>query len=146
MYGTITVGGLIAAETARAETYATTVGAVLVTMAIYWLADSYAQLTGERLRSGGPLSLGRLLAAMRHELAILAGAAIPLIMLLVCWAGGVALSTALNAAVWSTAVVIVGTQLVAGLRTGLPRRELIAQTLFGALLGFLIIVLRALLH
>ena len=43
IYGLMTVGALLAAESADSETYAETVGAVAVTMIVYWLAHSYAE-------------------------------------------------------------------------------------------------------
>ena len=146
VYGTITVGALLAAESAHAETYAKSVAAVLITMVVYWLADSYAIYVGERLRSGGSIRVSRLLATMRHELAILAGATVPLATLVLCWLAGVSLSSALNAAVWACAAVIVATELVAGLRAHLTTRQLLAQSALGALLGLAIVVMRALLH
>jgi len=51
IYGTIAVAALLAAESARRETYVETVGAVLITLLLYWLAHSYAGFTGERVRA-----------------------------------------------------------------------------------------------
>ena len=52
IYGAIAVGALLAAETPRRETYAKTVAAVIITLVLCCLAPSYADLAGERLRSG----------------------------------------------------------------------------------------------
>jgi hypothetical protein len=86
IYGAIAVGALLAAETPRRETYAKTVAAVVITLLLYWLAHSYAELAGERLRSGARLNARGLLAT-----------------LLICWIAGTGLSAAVLAAVWTSA-------------------------------------------
>ena len=146
IYGAIAVGALLAAETPRRETYARTVAAVAITLVLYWLAHSYADLAGERLRSGVELTARGLLATMLHELPILVGAAIPLATLLGCWIAGASLSRAVGGAVWTSAAIVVAVELAAGIRGRLKGRQLLFQALVGALLGSLIILLRALLH
>jgi hypothetical protein len=146
VYGAIAVGALLAAETPRQETYAKTIAAVIITLVLYWLAHSYADLAGERLRSGGRLTAQALLATMLRELPILIGAAIPLVTLLLCWIVGTGLSAAVLAAVWTSAGIILGIELAAGLRGRLRGRQLLSQALVGALLGSLIILLRGVLH
>jgi len=146
VYGAIAVGALLAAETPRRETYARTVAAVVITLVLYWLAHSYADLVGERLRSGAGLSARRLLATMLHELPILIGAAIPLGTLLILWIAGTGLSAAVLAAVWTSAGIILAIELAAGLRGHLRGRQLLSQAFFGVLLGSLIILLRGVLH
>src|ERR1035441_8833725 len=44
VYGTIAVGALLAAESARQETYVETVFAVAITLLLYWLAHSFFAL------------------------------------------------------------------------------------------------------
>ena len=146
VYGAIAVGALLAAETPRRETYAKTVAAVVITLLLYWLAHSYADLAGERLRSGARLTARRLLATMLRELPILIGAAIPLATLLICWVAGTGLSVAVIAAVWTSAGIVLAIELAAGLRGHLRGRELLSQAFVGAVLGSLIILLRSVLH
>lgn len=110
IYGAIAVGALLAAETPRRETYAKTVAAVVITLLLYWLAHSYADLTGERLRSGARLTARGLLATMLRELPIL------LATLLICWIAGTGLSAAVLAAVWTSAGIVLAIELAAGLR------------------------------
>lgn len=146
VYGAIAVGALLAAETPRRETYAKTVAAVVITLLLYWLAHSYADLAGERLRSGARLTARSLLATMLRELPILIGAAIPLATLLICWVAGTGLSVAVIAAVWTSAGIVLAIELAAGLRGHLRGRELLSQAFVGAVLGSLIILLRSVLH
>jgi hypothetical protein len=45
VYGTVTVGAVLATESAQRETYASTLEGVLVALVLYWLAHSYAEFT-----------------------------------------------------------------------------------------------------
>lgn len=146
VYGAIAVGALLAAETPRRETYPKTIAAAVITLVLYWLAHSYADLAGERLRSGARLTVRGLLTTMLHEVPILLGAAIPLVTLLICWIAGTGLSTAVAAAVWTSGGIVLAIELAAGVRGRLRGWQLLSQALVGAFLGSLIILLRGVLH
>jgi hypothetical protein len=146
IYGTMTVGALLAAESAASETYAETVIAVLITLVIYWFAHSYAEFASERLKEREPLRLEVLGRIMVNQVPILFGAAIPLVAVVILWAASASLSTAVTVAVWTSAVVVVLIETLAGIRAKRTGRELVFQTMFGGLLGLLIIVLRLTLH
>lgn len=146
VYGTIAVGALLAAESARRETYLRTVGAVAITMLLYWLAHSYAEFTARRLREHGRFTFDGLARTAAHELSVLAGAALPLLMVLSLWVTGARLSVAVTAAIWTSASVIVAIEAVIGIRADLARADLVRQTVMGALLGLLVIALRLVLH
>jgi hypothetical protein len=146
VYGLITVSVVIAAESASRETYGETVAAVVLALVLYWLAHSYSELLGWRIRMGERLTPAGLRWALQRELPILVGAAPPLIALLVAWAAGAALSTAIVIALWTAAAAILATELVAGMHADLSRRDLLIQVLVGAGLGVLILVLRLVLH
>jgi hypothetical protein len=146
VYGTILVATLLAAENATHETYETTIGSVVLALLVYWLAISYATFTGQRARRGGHFELTGLMHAIGHEIAVIYGTAGPLLALLISWVAGATLSTAVSAAVWTAAATIVATEVVIGVRSELRGRELVIQTLFGAVLGLLVVALRVLLH
>jgi hypothetical protein len=146
VYGTIAIGALLTAESAQTETYAKSVVAVVITLLLYWLAYSYAEFTGRRLEKGEPFDVGELGTAAVKELSVLIGASIPLLVLLIFWAAGARLATAVSAAIWTSAGMIVIIELVVGLRAHLTGRQLIMQTGFGALLGLLVLTLRIVLH
>jgi hypothetical protein len=146
VYGTIAVGALLAAESANHETYAETACAVAITLLLYWLAHSYSEFVDRRLEQSKPFSFNGFAEAALHELGVLVGAAIPLIVLMIWWVAGASLGAAVSAAVWTSAIVIVGTEIVIGRRAELSGREFITQTAFGAILGLLVIALRLLLH
>jgi hypothetical protein len=146
VYGTITVGALLAAESAQRETYLETVGAVLIALVLYWLAHSYAEFTARRLRGDEPLTVGALARTMMHELSILAGAAVPLLTVVVWWVAGARLASAVTAAIWAAAAMTVVLEVVAALRTERSGSELVVQTAFGLLLGLLVITIMLVLH
>jgi hypothetical protein len=144
--GTMSVGVLLDAEYARNETYLETVGAVLIALLLYWLAHSYAKFTAQRLQRSESLTITGLAEAMAHELPILAGAAVPLLVLLISWAAGATLATAVTAGTWTAAGIIFLIEVIAGMRARLSGSDLIAQALMGAALGLLVILVRIVLH
>jgi hypothetical protein len=146
VYGTITVGALLAAESAKRESYAGTVGAVAIAMLVYWLAHAYSEYTEGRIEQNQPLTLAGLRRTLVHELMIVVGAAIPWIELLICWGAGVRLTSAVTVAIWTSAAMIVLVEVLAGVRAGLSPRALVAQTSVGTLFGFLVIALKLVLH
>lgn len=146
VYGTIIVGALLAAESAKRETYAASVGAVAIALLVYWLAHTYSEFTGDALERRQRLTLDGLARTLMHELTIVAGAAIPLLALLICWIAGVRLTTAVAVAVWTSAATIVMIEVVAGVRAHLPTRALVAQIAVGTLFGLLVIALELVLH
>jgi hypothetical protein len=146
IYGTITVGALLAAESAHNETYFETVASVVLTLVLYVLAHSYSEFTGHRLREGEHLTYEGYRRSLVREAAALPGATPPLLAVLIAWASGAALATAVSAAVWTSAGMIVVLELISGVRAGETGRELAAQIGLGALLGLGVIVLKLVLH
>jgi hypothetical protein len=146
VYGTITIGALMAAETGQRETYVETIVAVLIALLLYWLAHAYATLTGQRLTEGTKLTPEALVHELIHELSMLAGAAVPLLTVLVAWAAGAKLTTGLTLGVITAALAVVAVEVVAALRAELSGRELVAQAAVGTLFGCLVFALKAVLH
>lgn len=146
LYGTISVAALLAAESARTETYPKTVGAVGVMMILYWIAHSYSEFAAERMQEHEPFTYMGMIANATRELTVLIGAAIPFSVLLVCWVVGASLTVAVAAASWASAGIVIATEVVIGLRAKLTGRELVVQTVVGAVLGLMIVAVRVLLH
>ena len=146
IYGTITVGAQLAAESAQRETYAETIGAVALAMVLYWLAHAYAGSAAKRLRDEQPLTAKAFARALAHELPMLAGAAVPLLALVVFGVAGAKLSTAVKAGLWTSAVVIALIEIVAAVRADAKGRELAGQIAIGVALGLLVLAINAVLH
>jgi hypothetical protein len=146
VYGTIVVATLLAAESAQSETYGKTIGAVVLAMLTYWLAVSYAHYSGERIERQERFEYEGLVRTAVSEVTMLLGAVPELLAVLVVWALGDSLALAIRVGVIVAAVTIVVTEFITGIRADLRGRELVRQTLIGAVFGVLIIVLRLLLH
>ncbi len=146
VYGTILVATLLSAESATRETYPKTVVGVLVALATYWLALTYARFTGERLEQSSRATVGGLAGAAVHELTVLYGAAVPFVALIAFWVAGASLNTAVIAAVYFADAAIIGAEVLIGVRAGLTGKALIGQAAIGAVLGVLVLALRLVLH
>lgn len=146
VYGVITVGALLGAESGAHETYARTVIAVVIALLMYWLAHSYAELLGRRLDEGRPLTLATLADTMRGELSILTGAAVPLVAVLISWAADAKLATAVDTGVRTSAVMLLLIEVVAGVRAELSGKELAKQASIGAVLGVLVLAVNVILR
>ena len=146
VYGTILVATLLAAESPKRETFAKTVAAVAISVIVYWLSMSYAEFTGERLREDDAFTPGAYARAAMHELPVVFGTLGPVLALLICWAAGAVLATAVTVAIWTSVAIIIATEVVLGVRAELTGRQLVIQTGMGVLLGLLVVALRVLLH
>ena len=146
VYGTLASGALLAAEATRRETLEEAAGAVALTLALFWLAHGYARSVGQRLESGEEWSPARLAASLRHEVTILRGSILPLVVLLMARAAGASTHAAVTAALVSASVLLFLLELIAGVRTGQSPPRVVLQTLIGAVLGLGILVLKVVLH
>lgn len=146
IYGTLVVAALLDAESVASQHYADTIGAVVVAMVLYWLAHAYADFAGDRLKRRESIHFGDLARALGKELAILAGAAVPLLAVVIADLLGASLSTAVSAGIYAAAGMLLVIELAAGFRAELPTPALLAQSLFGAFLGGVVIALKIILH
>jgi hypothetical protein len=142
----IVIGALLAAESARHETYLDTVASTLIAAALYWVAHSYASVLGARLERQERLSAATLLRELTHNWAIVRGAALPLLALVLAWIAGATLSTAVTAAVWSTIASLIAFELFAGIRSHANAGELALDVGVGATMGVAILILKIILH
>ncbi|HYB31131.1 MAG TPA: hypothetical protein VEF89_31365 [Solirubrobacteraceae bacterium] len=146
VYGLIIVSALLAAESAKAETYAETVLGAVLALGISWWAHAYSEFVFWRAEAGERLTRGGVGRMLRRELPILVGAIPPLLAVLLAWAAGAGLGTAITIALWTAAAAILATEVITGLQADLSRRELAIQTLLGSALGLLILGLKLVLH
>ena len=146
VYGLITVGTLLAAESSLHDTYLEAVSSVVLALLLYWLAHAYSDQLGERLVTHERLTLRALGRALLREWAIVRGAALPLLALVVAWATGASQETGVLVGVWTAAGSLVAFELLAGLRTRSTPGELVLEGCIGATMGLAIIALRAILH
>lgn len=151
VYGIITIGALLAAESGQHDGYPDTVGSAAIALGLYWLAHAYSSLLGRRLATRERLSAMRLLRALLHDWAIVRGAAIPLLALLLAWAVGATQASAVSAALWTSVVSLVAFELLAGIRSraggsSIDLGELALEGAVGVAMGLSILALKVLLH
>jgi hypothetical protein len=146
VYGLVTMGALLAAESGLHETYPEAIGSVMVAMGLYWLVHAYSDLLGSRLTTGEHLTVRMLGHVLVRDWAIVRGAGFPLLALLISWAAGAAQETAVEAALWTTVACLVGFELMAGLRGRASVGEVALEIGVGVAMGLAILALRAILH
>jgi hypothetical protein len=146
VYGVIVIGALLAAESGRHESYVDTVGSAVIAAGLYWLAHAYATVLGRRLTTRQRLTTRSLWQALVHDWALVRGAAVPLLVIVLAWATGAAQETAVSAALWSAAASLVAFELLAGIRSRATPSELALEIGVGLVMGLGILALRIVLH
>jgi hypothetical protein len=146
VYGIIAVGALMAAESGRHESYVDLVASALVATMLYWLAHAYADLLGRRLASGERLTAGTLARALAHDWAIVRGAALPLLALVIAWTAGASQEAGVTAALRTAVVAVVLFELIAGMRAKSTAGELLVRAAVGVTMGLAILALKGILR
>lgn len=146
VYGVITVGALMAAEAGRHESYVDKVASALIATLLYWLAHAYADLLGRRLATGERLTAGTLARALGHDWAIVRGAALPLLALLIAWIAGASQEAGLTAALRTAVITVVVFEVVAGIRAKSTPGELVLKAAVGVTMGLAILALKGVLR
>jgi hypothetical protein len=146
IYGVIVMGALLAAESGRKETYLETFASALIAACLYWLAHSYATVLGRRLSTQEALTPRALLRGLVHDWALIKGATIPLLALLVAWVTGASQQTAVDVALWSVIVSLILFELLAGILSRATPAELTLEVGVGIALGLGVLALQIILH
>jgi len=146
IYGVITIGAVMAAESDAHETYAETIASALVATILYWLARAYTNLLGHRLASGESLTTKALGRELLADWAIVRGASIPLLGLLIAWIGGADRETGVNVALYTAVGTIVLFELTAGIRSKSTPAELLFKTGVGVVMGLAILAMKGILR
>jgi hypothetical protein len=146
VYGLLTVGALMAAESGHHETYAELILSALITTFLYWLLHAYSAVLGHRLATGAHLTLQTLSHGLVDEWAIVRGAAIPLLALIIAWLAGAGQETGVTVAVYSAVAGLVVFELAAGIRSREALGELALEVGIGVIMGLAILGLRIILH
>lgn len=146
VYGLLTVGALLAAESGLKETYPETVGSTAIAVTMYWFAHSYADVLGLRLSKQRRIGWYELRDTFVQDWSIARGASLPLLALLISWAVGASQTTAVTAGVWTVVGSLIAFELAAGLRSQAKPIELVFDVSVGTTLGLGILALRVLLH
>jgi hypothetical protein len=146
VYGVITIGALMAAESGRHESYVDTVASALIATLLYWLAHAYADLLGRRLATGESLTTAALARALVHDWAIVRGAAIPILALVIAWTVGASQESGVTAALRTAVVTVVVFELLAGIRAKSTPAELLLKACVGVTMGIAILAMKGILR
>jgi hypothetical protein len=146
VYGAVMIGVLLAAEDPRRETYAETLGATALVVVLYWLTSLYTHILGVRLRTHEPLRGVLIRRSVVHELPIIEGAVVPMVVLVLAWATGSSLTGGVRVAVLATAVSIVGLEIAAGWRAQPRGANLWLRAAAGAVAGLAVVAVKVILH
>lgn len=146
VHGAVVIGVLFAAEDAVQVGYAETIAAAAVVLALYWLTSLYAYNLAARLRTRDSVNRGLFWRSCVHELTVIEGGFIPVLVVLVYWIAGASVTRGVTAAVGATAITIVVLELVAAWRTRLRPKRRLLQACAGVAMGLAIIALKLMLH
>ena len=146
VYGTITVGGVLAAEGSRGETIPRTIISAALILLLYWLVHAWSDDTGKRVESRRAFSARLFATELRTNWAIVRGSVVPLIAVVVAAGLGASDSTALWVGTIAAAVGLAAIEALTAMRIGLAWRQVVLQTLVGAAFGATLIALRVVLH
>jgi hypothetical protein len=146
VFGIITVGALLAAESRVVETHLELVASVLLTMVVYWFAHSYSEVVGLRVITRGRADWGRVRWVFAHELPIVKGSVPALLAVCIAWAAGISQPTAATIGMWTAVASLVTFEVAAGLRVEAEWPELVLDGLVGIAMGLAIFALRAIVH
>lgn len=146
VYGVLAVATVIAAESTRKETFAKLLLASSITMALYWAAHAYSHHWASRLHRAPEWTLGEIINSLRYEASILAGAVLPLAVLLGAWVVGATTEAGVTAVLWAAAGELLALEVIPGIRHRLHPRDLAVQSLLGISMALGIVALRFVLH
>jgi hypothetical protein len=150
IYGTLVAAALLATEAGANETLGETVGTILATLVVYWLAHAYADLLARQALAEGdepvrPAWRG-VVESLTQELGIIAGGLGLVIVLVVVDLAGASLSVAVDAAQACSIAQLVAWGVFAARRAHLARGWMVVYALASAGLGVLIGLLKIALH
>jgi hypothetical protein len=142
--GTVVSAAVIAAAVGHLEETRLVI-AILATAFIYWLAHLHARTLGDAVKHHTH-PIDALKEALAETWPILAAALVPAVILIVTQLAGADIRTAAWIAVISSTVLLTVYSFFAGRRGGLGIAGSLVSASIGAMLGILIIVLKAGLH
>ena len=141
IFGTITVGAVLAGENAKGETVATSIEVALVVLALFWVVHAWSDDTGDRIEHRRRLKLRPFLSALEHQASILRSVLLPVVALVIAGLAGASDATALWVGTITCAVALVLIELISALRNRLPPAQVLIESAAGAAFGCVLVVL-----
>ncbi len=141
VYGTILVTSIVAAADAN-EAIWRSVGIVVITAFVFWLAHVYAHALAASLDRTDQFSFAEVRRIARHERPLLQAAAVPSLCLVAGAVGLVETATAYWLAIGFGVTALVFWGLVFARQTGLSRSATVAVVLVNATFGLAVVGLK----
>jgi len=141
IYGAIITAAIIAAVGSHLPTLALAVS-VVVTLAVYWVAEVYAELVGEHVEREQLPDWPHIRAALAARWPMVSASFAPLLILLLARAAGASVSVAANVGLAAAIVLLVFHGWAVGRASHLHGRQLLAATSVAVVLGLVMVVLK----
>ncbi len=141
IFGTITVGAVLAGENAKGESVATSVEVALLVVLLFWLVHAWSDDTGERIKQRRRLQWRPLVATLEHQASILRAVLVQVVVLGIAGLAGASDAIALWLGTVTCAVLLVLIELISALRNRLPVAQVLVETAAGAAFGCALLVL-----
>jgi len=141
IFGVITVGAVLAAEGARSEPFARSIGAAVAVLVLYWLVHAWSIDTGNRLETRRGFDIVSFFAVLGLESPIIRGAIPPILAVAIAGLAGAADRRAVFIGTIVAALMLVAIEFVAAMRNRMVGRQVVVQTAMGAVFGCGLIVL-----
>ncbi len=141
IFGTITVGAILAGENAKGETVATSIEVAVLVVGLFWVVHAWSDDTGERIVTRRRLQWRPFAAALEHQASILRSIVLPVVALVIAGLAGASDGTSLWVGTITCAVTLVVIELLSALRNRLSAREVVIESTAGAVFGCVLLVL-----
>lgn len=145
IYGLVVLGSVLAAESVHSSGGVRDITAALTVLLVYWLAHTYADLMGRRFEQERPLAWSDVTEVARHEWAIMRGAIVPVVAMLVAVVLGVSSWRVDEVGMITDVAMLALFAVVGGLRANLSRLALVFQVVLALSFGIFIGLIRAVL-
>ena len=119
---------------------------VLVTVLVYWAAESYSHALARRLMKRSSLNRADYKDVLQQGWPLVSASYVPLAVLLVAGALGASVAVAVNLALAVATGLLVVVGYLASKASGITGRRLVASTTVTAVFGLVMIALKNLLH
>jgi positive regulator of sigma E activity len=145
IYGTIVAGSVLAAVAGHSTVGEATL-AVVVTVTVYWLAESYAHVVALRLIGASPRHRAHVRQHLRSTAALVTASFAPLAAMLLAALLGADSRRAITVALIFTSVWLGALGWISARRAGLHGLAVVASTVGSSLIGLVLIALKFALH
>ena len=145
VYGLVVLGSVLAAESVHSSGPLRDILAAVTVLVVYWLAHTYADLMGRRFMRMTPLTWQDVWEVARHEAAILRGAAVPVVAMVVAMVFGLSAWRVDEVGIIAVVGMLMLFAVVGGIRANLSKPALVLQAGLALAFGIFIALIRGVL-